>query len=50
MSSVVETSLRLLALQATKGRAAACAFGRIHKISPRASLGRNDREGVLKIE
>ena len=33
MSSVVETSLRL----------AACAQGRIHEISPRASLGRDDK-------
>ncbi len=33
MSSGVETSLRL----------AACAFGRIHEISPRASLGRDDK-------
>ena len=31
--SVVEESLRL----------AACAFGRIHEMSPRASLGRHDK-------
>ena len=35
MSSVVETSLRL----------AACASGRIGEISPRATLGRDDKEG-----